>query len=96
MFLGVESLAGKLRNVGVHASLMVERADEVGASGTQLLADESFKKTVLATCQADSLQFRLGDGRAPVVLLYHGRQLFIVADKDKLVDVAATHGGFIA
>lgn len=75
---------------------MVEGADEVGASGTQLLADESFKKTVLATCQADGLQFRLGDGSTPVVLLYHGRQLLIVADKDKLVDVAATHGGFIA
>ena len=80
----------------MHASLMVERADEVGASGAQLLADEALKETVFAACQTDGLQFRLGDGSTPVVLLYHGGQLLIVTDKDKLVDVAATHGGFIA
>ena len=79
----------------MHTALVVECADEVGASGAQLLADEALKKTVLATCQADGLQFRLGDGRTSFVLLYHGGQLLIVADKDKLVDVAATHGGFI-
>ena len=78
----------------MHTALVVECADEVGASGAQLLADEALKETVFAACQADGLQFRLGDGRTSFVLLYHGRQLLVVTDKDKLVDVAAAHGVF--
>ena len=96
VFFGIESLAGKVGNLGMHTALVVECADEVGAAGAQLLADESLKEAVLATCQPDGLQLRFGDGCTSVVLLYHGRQLLIVSNKDKLVDVAATHGGFIA
>ena len=52
----VEHAIGEIRNVGVHATLLAEGADEVGASCRPLCLDETLKKRVAAVVEVDGLE----------------------------------------
>ena len=85
----IERAVGEVGDGRMHATLMVQRTNEVGAAGAQLLMDEAFEERHLTVGEADGAQLRFGDGAVAVVLLHDGRQLLIVADEDEFIDVAA-------
>ncbi len=96
----VEHLVRELGYLWVHTSLTAKDADEVGALLVVFPVDESLEEGVAAVSETDVLQDAHVDGsillavadgwnrRILFALLYHGRQLLVVADEDELI-----HGG---
>ena len=80
---GIKHAAWECRDVGVHASLLMENAYELFPARTSLNSQQTLKETVTAVVKADVLQALLLHPAVVDALLNHRRQLLVVSNEDE-------------